>query len=97
MDLKSKVDKQNLLKWIKGANDSEPSHTNMTYRTGLDDPNTKAAAWFLETSEFQSWVANLIQDNAERVFWLKGISKTFLLVHHLHLLRYSQWVRGKRL
>lgn len=77
-----------VLNWIRCKDDPEPTHEDMRLRTGLEPmsqdmrqtgfkPVTEEVGeWFLQMSQFSSWVEAIVQgkDAAKRVCWLRGIS-----------------------
>lgn len=101
-ELKALTNQSQLLEWIIGKTHHEESHTNMKCQTGIGDSGTKAAAWFIDTWKFQSWVARLSRgETAEHVYWLNGISKTppaecTHVLTAFNSLIIAQWVPGRQ-
>ena len=80
--LKEEEGNKKVLDWIRKSDEPETSQRNVWQQTGLDAGGTEAGKWFLETSEFKTWI-NGIGSNLEtcRTFWLRGISKIVLICH----------------
>lgn len=101
--LKNSVTNITALDWIgKRKGDPEPLHQTVKERTGVDDPSSTGGEWFLQTSEFSSWVDGIRQNTAKhRVFWLKGSSTCFRFLPNLacgrtNLLKNMQWERVRQ-
>ncbi|KAI0165164.1 hypothetical protein GGR52DRAFT_581880 [Hypoxylon sp. FL1284] len=56
------------------SEDPEPTHQTVKERTGIDDSESTAGKWFLETTEFSSWIDQIRNrdEAAQSAFWLKG-------------------------
>ncbi|KAI0912724.1 hypothetical protein F4823DRAFT_559659 [Ustulina deusta] len=65
------------------SEDPEPEHQSVKERTGVNNPESIAGNWFLETDDFNSWLGGIRHGETEkRLFWLKGsmgTGKTTLL------------------
>lgn len=86
--LQRKEDNMAILNWIRCKDDPEPTHEDMRLKTGLEptSQNTRLAGfspvtnevqeWFLQMSQFSSWVGAIVQEQhvVNRVCWLRGIS-----------------------
>lgn len=101
--LKNSVTNIAALDWIgKRKEDPEPLHQTVKERTDVDDPSSTGGEWFLQTSEFSSWVDGIRQNAARhRVFWLKGSSTCFkslpnLACERTNLLNNMQWERVRQ-
>lgn len=58
------------------SEDPEPEHQSVKERTGVNNPESIAGNWFLETDDFSSWLGGIRHGETEkRLFWLKGSSK----------------------
>lgn len=75
--LKSSETNMAILDWIGDRKeDPEPLHETIRERTGVSVTSSTGGNWFLETSEFTSWVDGIRQNTTgKRVFWLKGSSR----------------------
>jgi hypothetical protein len=77
--LKAQDENRKVLDWIKKSDGSGTSQRNVKQQTGLDVEGTEAGKWFLETSEFRTWLLAVCSNvTLNRTFWLRGISKTLL-------------------
>ncbi|OTA90100.1 hypothetical protein M434DRAFT_398187 [Hypoxylon sp. CO27-5] len=79
VELKSRAEAElkkleDVLKWIRpGSEDPEPAHQTIKERTGVDDPESNAGRWLLETGKFRSWIEKVCENKAVKsAFWLKG-------------------------
>ncbi|KAI0548121.1 hypothetical protein F4679DRAFT_552030 [Xylaria curta] len=55
------------------SKDPEPGHQSVKEKTGINNPESIAGNWFLETDAFNSWLSGVRHGETQsQCFWLKG-------------------------